>query len=686
MNSKIRICACLILAILFCVPTAFSQTETDTVIEQIIEDMSENMPDEFDFSEITERLNFYLKHPLDINKASADQLHELVFLTPLQAAALMQYRIENGRFIDLLELQGIDGFDELTIRRLTNFVYIGLPNTLNTLSLKRLYQQGSNDLMIRYSQYLQKQKGYQLQPGAENTAYAGTPQRVLLRYRYNYGRDISASLNMEKDAGEKFLPRDKVIGPDFSSANIFLKNMKAVKKAVIGDYSLQFGQGLALWSGLSFGKGAMITNLAKPELGLQPYKSSNETLFLRGIASTIEHRSFQLTPFISMRELDAGLELNPEGPQQIGSMSESGLHRTVTELANKNSVSQLIYGAHLKYSKHNLSTGFTAYQTNFDHPVKAGQLLYNQFNFSGSRLTNLGVNYGYTFKNTYLFGEAAYSGDNNIAFINGIMSSISSKMSVVILHRNYPQDYHSFFNQAIAEASNSVNERGLYAGMMIKPVSKVDISLYSDFFRFPWLKFGVDAPSTGYELFSSITYNPSKKTRFGLRYKFEQKQDNDALDNPVNVLNDIRKQSCRMEFSSKINKNFTLRNRLEVADYRRELEDHQTGWMAYQDVIYDPMKSRFSGNFRFALFNTPGFDSRIYAYENDVLYSYSLPAYQNNGLRFYCNGRYSVSRKTDLWLRYAISKYKDLEVIGSGNDQITGSKRSEIKVQIRYQL
>jgi hypothetical protein len=398
MNSKIRICGWLILAILFYEPSAFSQTETEPVIEQIIEDVSENMPDDFDFSEVTERLNFYLKHPIDINKANGDQLQELFFLTPLQIAALLNYRLENGKFIDLLELQSVDGFDLLTIRRLTNFTYIGLPNSLNSLSLKHLYQHSSNDLMIRYSQYLQKQKGFQIQQGAENTAYAGTPQRVLLRYRYNYGRNISASLNMEKDAGEEFLPQNKAIGFDFSSANIFLRNMKAVKKAVIGDYSLQFGQGLTLWSGLSFGKGAMITNLAKPELGLQPYKSSNETLFLRGIASTIEHGSIQFTPFLSLRELDGGLEISPDGQQEISSMSETGLHRTATELANKNSVSQLIYGAHIRYSRHNLSTGFTAYQTNFNYPVQGGKLLYNQFNFSGSSLTNLGINYGYTFK------------------------------------------------------------------------------------------------------------------------------------------------------------------------------------------------------------------------------------------------------------------------------------------------
>ena len=88
---------------------------------------------------------------------------------------------------------------------------------------------------------------------------------------------------------------------------------------------------------------------------------------------------------------------------------------------------------------------------------------------------------------------------------------------------------------------------------------------------------------------------------------------------------------------------------------------------------------------RVALFDTPGFNSRIYAYENDVLYGYSIPAYQNKGLRYYVNGRYRFTGKMDMWLRYSLSKYKDITEIGSGQDQIDGSKRSEIKIQFRYQ-
>ena len=666
--------------------TSFAQNEIDPIVIQIIDDLSDDLPEDFDFSELTERLQFYRKNPVEINKISQEQLQELFFLNQIQIHAFLDHRKESGKLISLLEMQTIDGFDLITIRRLINFVYLRLPNSLESLSFKNLYQQGTNDLMVRYSQYLQPQKGFITSSDKGIKTYTGTPQRILLRYRYYYGRNISASLNMEKDSGEPFLP-GKSIGYDFSSVNIFVKNIGAVKKAVLGDYSLQFGQGLTLWTGLSFGKGALISNLAKPDLGLQPYKSTNEILFLRGVSATINFKQIEFTPFLSLRKIDASLN-GAENQQEISSMSQSGLHRTINEVANKNAASQNVYGLNIKYVRRNINAGLTGYQTYFSNSVQAGQLLYNRFQFSGKRLTNVGLNYSYNLKNTYFFGEVAYSRSTirSSAFINGLMSSISSNVSLVILHRHYPANYHSLFNQAVAEASNAVNENGLYAGVLLKLIARWDLAVYSDFFKFPWLKFGVDAPSSGHEIFGQLTFTPSKKTKYMLRYKLEQKQENDDLANIVNFIQDVVKQSYRLEFNTKFSKVLTLRNRFEVMNYKKENQKRELGWMAYQDLIYDPMKSKYSANMRFAYFNTPGFNSRIYAYENDVLYSYSVPAYQNQGIRFYLNGRYTLSKKLDAWMRYSISKYQNLDVIGSGAEQIQGSSRSEMKLQLRYQF
>jgi predicted porin len=98
------------------------------------------------------------------------------------------------------------------------------------------------------------------------------------------------------------------------------------------------------------------------------------------------------------------------------------------------------------------------------------------------------------------------------------------------------------------------------------------------------------------------------------------------------------------------------------------------------------MGSKFSGNIRFAIFETSGFDTRVYAFENDVLYAYSVPAYQGKGIRFYVNGRYKLSRNTDLWIRYAMINYTNQETIGTGGDLIEGNKRSDIRLQLRFQF
>ncbi|MBC7746095.1 MAG: helix-hairpin-helix domain-containing protein [Flavobacterium sp.] len=665
----------------------YAQNATDLIVQQIIEDLMEDQSEDFDFSELTERLNFYRKNPIEINRITTDQLKELFFLNPIQINSFIDHRKENGNFIDLLELQGLDGFDKETVSRFINFVYLGLPNSLQAIRLKNLYLQGTNDLMIRYSQYLQKQNGYLKIPGFNLAKYSGSPQRLLIRYRYYYGQNVSATLNLEKDPGESLFPAEKSMGFDFSSANIFVKNMGYVKKAVIGDYSLQFGQGLALWTGLSFGKGAMISNVAKPYLGLQPYKSTNEALFLRGIATTIWIKKLELTPFLSIKKMDASLNLLNDR-LEVESMSQSGLHRTQNEILDKQSLGHNLYGVNINFPGNHLNIGLTAYQSAFSNYVQNGQLLYNQFRFSGKRLSNVGLNYSYTFKNTYFFGETAYSKSSiqSLAFVNGLMSSLSPGVSLVILHRRYPESYHSLFNQAVAESSNAVNENGLYTGLILKPIRKWELALYSDFFRFPWLKFGVDAPSSGHEIFGQLSYTVNKQTKYIFRYKLEQKQENDDLENPINILNDVLKQSYRFEFTSKVNKFLTIRNRLEIMDYKKENLAAELGWMIYQDVIYDPMKSKYSGNMRLAYFNTPGFNSRIYAYENDVLYSYSVPAYQNHGIRFYLNGRLILSDKIDLWVRYSLSKYSSLNIIGSGNEQINGSSRSEMKLQLRCQF
>ncbi|MCF8453269.1 MAG: helix-hairpin-helix domain-containing protein [Pedobacter sp.] len=681
MNSDYRTIYLLVLLCLTRGITTYSQVQNDVLIEQILESMAPELSEDHDYSEISERLNHYRRSPLNINLASKDQLHELFFISPVQVKSILSHREENGLFMDVLELQSVPGFDPQTLRWLLNFIVVVPPAELKSVSFKKLIMKSEHDLMLRFGQVLEGQSGFSSSNLGADGSYLGSAMRMFTRYRYNYSNVLFASLNMEKDAGEPLSFSKGGRGFDFYSANVSYRGNGIVRKVIAGDYALQFGQGLNMWAGAGFGKGANLSTIAKHDVGLRPYSSINESLFMRGIAGTFKLNTISFTPFYSGRRIDAGMA---ESGLEVSSMQVSGLHRTKTEILNKNALSQRVYGANVQYNSGDLSAGLTAYRTQFSIPLAEGKSIYQQYNFKGAILNNVGMNYSYTFRNSYLFGEIAHSLNSGFAFLNSLLSSLAPPVSLVLLYRNYERNYHSFFNQGLAEASNAVNERGFYSGLAIKFNRQWELYAYSDFFRFPWLKFRVDGPSSGYELFGQITYTPGKLFKLIGRFRQQIREENTEDSGPG--LDIVDKQNLRVDMTYKISNDFSIRNRAEIVRYRKGNLNPEFGFLSFQDIIYDPMGSKISGNFRFAIFETSGFNTRIYSYENDVLYSYSVPAYQGKGIRFYINGRYTISRGTDLWLRYALVSYANQEVIGSGGDLISGNKRSDIRLQLRFQF
>jgi hypothetical protein len=563
------------------------------------------------------------------------------------------------------------------------FVKVTLPPPFKDMTFKKLVQKADHDLMIRIGKILEKQAGFSKLGNAMEANYQGSAWRILTRYRYNFSNTLAASLNMEKDAGEQFFDSSKNKGFDFYSGNISFRGSGIVKKLLIGDYALQFGQGLVMWSGSGFGKGSGISTIAKQDFGLKPYSSVNESMFLRGASGTFKFRKLSFTPFFSKKNLDASLT---DQGKEVNTINMSGLHRTKSEIDTKSQLLSTLYGAHVQFNSKSLNIGFTSYQTQFSLPFSIGKSLYEQFDFKGNLLTNLGLNYDYSHRNTYFFGEVAHSKNGGTASINGIMSSLSPRVSLVLMHRRYAKNYHSFFNQSVSEASNAVNESGFYSALSLKFDSKWDLFTYSDFFRFPWLKFRVNAPSSGYELFAQLNYRMNKKLSLSSRFKQQLREENSESILADSGLETVDKQNYRIEIRYSIDDRFSFRNRIEMVRYQKGNSKFELGFLNYQDIIYKPMSSRLSGNIRFGIFDTESFNSRIYAYENDVLYAYSVPAYQGKGVRFYLNARYTLTRGFDLWLRYSLTSYYDQNTVGSGDDKINGNKRSDARLQIRYQF
>jgi len=649
-------------------------------IRDILESMAENLPEDYDMSELIDVLAKYREHPINLNHTSPEELKTFVFLSPLQISNFFSYLKENGAFVDVLELQSIDGFDIKTVQSLVPFVTLTNIGEYGRLNFKNIFKLGENDVMMRYAQTLQEQKGFSDLPG---NRYLGSPEKFQMRYRYTYSTILSAAITLDKDAGEKFGGRPF----DFYSGNVALFKLGKLKKMVLGDYTLQFGQGLTLWSGFSFGKGPDVTSVAKKDLGLRPYNSTNEYSFFRGASATVTLvKNLDFTPFISFRNLDASQKLDAAGNLVQSTINQTGLHRTPSEIKNKNVLAQRIYGAAIQYAQNEFAIGAIAYQSNYGNGFVTQTAAYDRYSFTGKSLTNLGLFYNYTYQNMYLYGEAAKGLGGGFAYVNGVLISLSRTVSAALTYRNYAKDYHSFFNQGVSESTEAINEKGLYMGLNFNPSKHWAFSAYGDYFRFPWLKYRVDEPSKGYEILSQAVYMPSKTFKVLVRYKTEHKQQNNDLDVPVNFLDHVKKEGYRLDLNWQLNKNWSFQNRAEVSQFKKGAAQREFGYLVYQDVDFSPMFSKITGNVRFAYFNTPSYNSRIYAYEDDVLYSFSFGMYSGRGFRTYLNLKYNLAKRLNIWLRYGLFVYKDVETVGTYLDEIKGNKKSELKFQVRYQF
>ncbi|MCX2483925.1 ComEA family DNA-binding protein [Pedobacter sp. MR2016-24] len=658
--------------------------QEEEAAKAIIEDFSDAQPEERDLTEIIEKLASYKKNPLDLNNASAEQLKEINLLSMLQINNLMNHIKVNGKLLDLLELQSIPGFDGVAVEKIMPFFTVNTTSGPEQLNLKNIREKGNSILIWRYAQLLEKQKGYTDLPGSR---YMGGPEKLLMKYRYTFSNTASAALLMKKDAGESLFGGAGKSGFDFISGHIALHEIGAIKTLLVGDYSLQFGQGLTLWTGLSFGRGADVAGAAKKDTGLKPYTSSSEYAFFRGVASKIKiFKIIDLTTFISLRKLDGTLTADDKGHQTVSTINVGGLHRTPAEIRNKGSVSQYFYGSVLQLDRSNFSAGLIATHSIYQHQFTTGSQLYNRFGFSGTRLTNLGMHYNYTFRNTYVFGETSMSLPGGIATLTGMMTSLSSRLSAVILYRNYAKDHINFYAQAPGKNSDGNNEKGFYAGININLSRAWNVSVYLDSYHHPWLMYRVDAASHGNELSGQLSYSPKKTLKLQLRLKTTLSEQNTMAELPFNALEDVYKGNYRIDMSGQLNRKISLQSRIEVSRYHKSPAAKEYGILIYQDMEYKVMSAALSANLRLAWFSTPSYNARIYAYEDDVLYASGSGLYSGKGFRTYLNLKYRLTRQLYLWSKIAVYYYPGQLTTGSGLDEISGNKKSEIKLQLRYQF
>ncbi|MDO9634940.1 MAG: helix-hairpin-helix domain-containing protein [Paludibacter sp.] len=653
----------------------------DQFIAAVFEHYTEESGEDLNFDTFYDELIVLSQHPLNLNNSTREELEKMMFLSNNQIENILYYRYKFGELSTIYELQLIEGLDMTDIRRMLPFVILSKGNDfLDPLKFNEVFKYGRNELLTRFDRVLEQKKGY-FKTESDTSIYAGNSMYHHFKYRFQYKDRVLTSLTAEKDAGEMFWGKLQK-GYDFYSASIQVKRLGIIQNVILGDYQASFGQGLVLQQGFGGGKSSMTTQVLVNNTGFKRYGSTNEFNFFRGCAVSLQLNQTNLHVFYSNKLIDGNIENDV-----FTGFYKTGYHRTITEFEKRNTVRQAVYGGNFTITRPAYQVGVSSVMMNLSHDLLLKSYPYNIFYFQGNRQLVSGINYRLRYLKFNVFGEAAITNQNGLAVINGLTFSPISRVNIAMLHRYYAPEFNAFFASAFSENSVVGNEQGFYIGVEILPFKKWKIAAYADSYRFPWVKYGIDFPSFGKDFFMQANYTPSLRTTMFWRAKYEQKlKSKSGTTNPTQEIEQGRKASLRYQLLYEKG-NIKFKHIIDGNLVSHGTENLTYGLTALQEVSFYLDKIPFSVDLSYLFFDAVKYENRSYLFEKDVLYAFSIPMFSGLGSKYYINLRYDFSPNVSCWFKISQLLYADdREKIGSGHEQISRNKKTEIKLLLRWKF
>jgi hypothetical protein len=631
------------------------QESASPLIMHIAERLAAGSDDPYLVTAYTDRLQELLEDPVALSSPSEKEISRLFFLSDFQVRSLADYIRSSGPVLSVQELSNIPGFDVSAADMAQAFC---------DFSTGRTRQSGrvSSSLLCNLS----------FRPGETDTSLAGSPLKMLTKFTITKG-SLTAGLTAEKDAGERMAAPL----PDFLSGHLFYSGSGFLKRIAAGDYSLRFGQGSAINTAfrpaLSLSSPGNISSRDE----LKPYRSADENNFFRGLAATVGSDRWEMTLFASVNTIDACTTVTPGiDSGSIAYFYTQGWHTTSSELKKKNTVSETCFGANASISFRNARTGLLWSQNRFSVPVAAEDgSPESLFEFSGTYNSLFSAYYSVIAGKILFTGELSLSRLEKTALVQGISIKPSSRLSLNIVYRQYQPGYFAFHSNGPGTGSSTTNEKGLFCNFTLEAARHLFISGGCDVSEYPWLRYMNSSPSRGWRQEIRILCMPSPKLSLDAWYSRRMNTRDSAAGNRIPLLAENKVSGLKLVARYSASENFCLSLR---TDYRIADPGKSTGTLILTDLFCRFRRIPLSVWCRYCIFNTDDWNSRIYTYENDLVWSFSIPALSGEGTRSYLMAAWDVGKKTELRIKYSLTS------LNRGSFDYNG--KDELKFQLRIRI
>lgn len=594
--------------------------------------LEDNLP-EVNEAELSDELEQLSARPVDINSAGLEELLAIPFLNYQDAKSIIEYRNKSGRFFSINELRQIKGFSNSLINNILPYLTVSNPEVISTNSnTLRANPDFSTVPNVDFRVRLQSNSLYSNDMAAGT--YTGSLIRLYNRLKVNAKDMYQLGIILEKDAGEKSFT-------DFNSFHLLISSVKPFDAILLGDYNVEFGQGLALWNPYGFLKeGSPVSSLHMKNKNIKPYLSTDENSFLRGGAVSFSFGSFSMSAFYSNNFRDANLDTLSG---KITSFYTSGYHRTLRESLKKDKIKEILLGAKAGYNFGDLfNAGVLYYQSEFDRPF----LETSPLGLSGSRFHVIALSYELFLDKVFISGEAASSGRKS-AFRSFLELTLTERLSAIVLFRHYDSGFPSMHSFSSGTSSGSARqETGIYGALNVKtPFGILDI--YYDQFRREKRYF----PSNGNKFGLNFSANPIKKLSLNLRYRNGDEEICD-FSLPEEALSLRQSRSFKADVRYDFPGSLFLKLHGEVNRFLDPKTEHpEKGFVIFEETGIS--KSVFSLSARVSYYKTDSNNSRIFLLESDTPGSLTGYSLSGQGMKWSINFRCRISKEFSVSLKYS---------------------------------
>jgi len=513
--------------------------------------------------------------------------------------------------LDLLKIQGLRP-NQIQIRH-TYILTYGPPVSLWELCLLKEFDSLTIEKIRPWLKF-EPANRLQVKRQRDEIALAGNPEG---KFRIKAGMNVTSQIRLAVSYKNDSLGMVPLTMPSLNQENLhgsLYYNTPGGEVLIVGDFRTAYGQGLCYAPGASFFSGS--DDWRKRSTGVRPYSGYSGFGSNRGVAGKFKWKGLAAEGFSSVK---------PE---------------------------EKLTGIHLAYGKDVWKAGLTAINSLTEKDTSQGGSLYTSYIYKGGVFQALSFDYVAILGKTAFYGEVCKPDGMPAGLLSGIRYDPIPRLGMQVIYRYYPSRFSNPYATANSMDGKCQNEQSLMMQIRTAIYNGVSVNATLDLGIHPWYQYRVDHSSFPSVFNFQVLGKPARTMNLDFLWRWKTKSQNVTDETTMHRLDFEEKHTTQLRVTQQLSDVLRFTSRA-VFVFNKTGNLRGEGYLLSQDMWWK-IRKNVKVSLCYSLFETDGFDQRIYLFENNVPELYSMRSYYGRGDSFTLLASWQFFRRFQMYAKLGL--------------------------------